>query len=112
MMEIKELTNNQKRKEWLESYHDWPVWFTVSEADETYYKYDFADGSSIVICEYAQYIDWKEKYINEDPETLCTRLYLLKPGYHHLADCQSNTSALIEYLRDIRRRNISGQNKN
>ena len=34
-MELKELTNNQKRKEWLESYNDWPVWFTVKEAAAT-----------------------------------------------------------------------------
>ncbi len=27
-MELKELTNNQKRKEWLESYRGWLVWFT------------------------------------------------------------------------------------
>ena len=37
MMELKELTNNQKRKEFLESYRNWIVWFEVEKADEIYY---------------------------------------------------------------------------
>lgn len=102
-MKLKELANNQKRKEFLETYHDWPVWFTVPQADETYYRYDFEDGSSIVICEYAQYVEWKERYTDVDPESFFTREYLLKPGYHHLADCRSNTSALVEHLKKMQK---------
>lgn len=43
------LTNNEKRKEWLEGYESWPLWIDQSETGERYYKYDFDNGSSVVV---------------------------------------------------------------
>lgn len=100
--ELPLLKNNDQRKEWINGFHSWPIWFEVSEAAEKYYRYDFEDGSSFVICEYHYFVEWKQKY-KEDPEAVGTREFLLKPGYHYLADCQSNISAMVEYLKGIQK---------
>jgi hypothetical protein len=100
------LKNNEQRKVFIESYQTWPIWFEVPEASETYHRYDLPDGSSIVICEYLYYSEWRKKYNNENPDTSATREYLLKPGYHYLHDCKTNTSALIEHLKNVQKKVI------
>ena len=109
-MELKELTNNQKRKEWLESYRDWPVWFTVKEAEETYYRYDLSDGYSVVVKEYKQWYDPESWYVQEEswyvqeirngaPVVINKSYFILTPDYHFLADCKSSETQIINHLR-------------
>lgn len=102
--ELPLMRNNDQRKGFLDTYTDWPVWFEVPQANEAYYRYDLPDGSSIVICQYRYWAEWKEKYSDEDPDCTATREYLLKPGYHYLHDCRSNRSALVEHLKDIQKK--------
>ena len=103
------LRNNDQRKEFLKGFHDWAVWFTVPEANETYYRYNLPDGSSIVICEYRVWVDWKAKYTNENPDSTQTRCHLLKPGYHYLHDCKTNESAIVEHLKNVQKRIREGK---
>jgi hypothetical protein len=95
------MRNKDQREKFLESYHDWPIWFKVPEASEVYYRYDLPDGSSIVICEYRVWYEWMEKYLSGNPDSSRNKLYLLKAGYHYLADCGTNTSALIDHLKEV-----------
>lgn len=97
------LSNNDKRKEFLKGFHEWPIWFEIPEKNETYYRYNLPDGSSIVICEYRMWIEWKERYIDENPDSLRKELYLLKPGYHYLNDCKSNESAIVDHLKNVQK---------
>lgn len=97
------LTNNDKRKEFLKGFHEWPIWFAVPEKDETYYRYNLPDGSSIVVCEYKIWLEWKEQYTDENPDSLRTKLYLLKQGYHYLNDCKTNESAIVEHLKNAQK---------
>ena len=101
--ELPVLRNNNQRKEFLDNYQSWPVWFKVDEASEVYYRYELPDGCSIVICEYRYYLSWMEKYADENPNCIGRREYLLKPGYHYLEDCKTNTSYLIGYLKDVQK---------
>lgn len=102
--ELPPMRNNDQRKAFLDAYVDWPVWFKVLQADEVYYRCDLPDGSSIVICQYRYWAEWKEKYSDENPDCIGTREYLLKPGYHYLDDCKTNRSALVEYLKNIQKK--------
>ena len=97
------LKNNDQRKEWLNTYHDWPVWFEVPEAAEVYYRYDLSDGSSLVICEYHYWLEWMARY-GDEPDRTGTREYLLTPGYHYLEDCKSNRTTMIDKLKEVQRR--------
>lgn len=100
--ELPVLRNNEQRKAFLENYQTWPVWFEVPEASEVYHRYDLPDGSSIVICEYFMYSDWKERY-GENPVTTYRREYLLKPGYKYFHDCETNKTALVEHLKNVQK---------
>ena len=97
--ELPKLRNNDQRKAFLNNYREWPVWFRVNEASEVYYRYDLPDESSIVICEYHFYLPW----LSKDQDRTGTREYLLKPGYHYLEDCKTNTTTLVEHLKNIQK---------
>lgn len=97
------LKNNDQRKQFLETFHDWPVWFEVPEAAEVYYRYDLEDGCSLVICEYHYWAEWLKRY-GDGPECTGTREYLLLPGYHYLNDCKSNRSEMMEKLKEIQKK--------
>lgn len=103
LRELPVLKNNDQRKEFLSRYQIWPVWFEVPEASEVYHRFNLPDGSSIVICEYHMWLSWKERYADEDPDSIGTREYLLRPGYHYLEDCKTNTTALVEHLKKVQR---------
>ena len=96
------LKNNDQRKQFLETFHDWPVWFEVPEAAEVYYRYDLEDGCSLVICKYHYWVEWLERY-GDGPECTGTREYMLTPGYHYLNDCKSNRSEMVEKLKEIQK---------
>ena len=97
------MRNNDQRKEWLKNYKGWPVWFEVPEASEIYYRFNLPDGSSIVICEYHMWLSWKEKYSDENPDSIGTREYLLNPGYRYLQDCCTNSTVLVEHLKNLQK---------
>ena len=97
--ELQKLRNNDQGKAFLNNYREWPVWFRVNEASEVYYRYDLPDESSIVICEYHFYLPW----LSKDQDRTGTREYLLKPGYHYLEDCKTNTTTLVEHLKNIQK---------
>lgn len=101
--ELPAMKNNDQRKEWLNTFHDWPIWFEVPQAAEVYYRYDLPDGCSLVICEYHYWLEWMIHY-GDDPERTGTREYLLTPGYHYLEDCKSNRTTMIEKLKEIQKR--------
>lgn len=95
-MELPDMKNNEQRKAFLENYQSWPVWFRVPNAQETYYRFDLQNGDSIVIREW-MYDSWKWKGVCSTYE------YLLKPGYKYLENCRTNRTALIDYLRGLRK---------
>ena len=101
--ELPVMRNNDQRKEFLNRYQIWPVWFEVPEASEVYHRFELPDGSSIVICEYHMWLSWKEEYSDENPDSTGIREYLLRPGYHYLEDCKTNTTALVEHLKKVQR---------
>lgn len=50
--ELPAMKNNDQRKEWLKNYKDWGLWYRDENIDVNYYKYDFSDGSRLVVTEY------------------------------------------------------------
>lgn len=59
--ELPILKNNEQRKEWLANYKAWGLWYRDEHIDVNYYKYDFKDGSRLIVAEYPQrYLYWKK----------------------------------------------------
>ena len=50
-MTLNELTNNQKRKEFLDKYTGWNLWLAVPEVSEKYYSYLLPDNTMIIVKE-------------------------------------------------------------
>ena len=62
--ELPAMKNNDQRKEWLKNYKNWGLWYRDENIDVNYYKYDFSDGSRLVVAEYPL----REGYWNREPE--------------------------------------------
>ena len=60
--ELPKFKNNDQRKEWLRNYKAWGLWYTDKNINVNYYKYDFTDGSRLVVTEYQDRINgWNGK---------------------------------------------------
>ena len=86
------LKNKEEREAFLNDYRKWPVWCRNTYTEEIFYRYDLPDGSAIIVKEYPC-TSWKGE--SEGKEK-----YLLKPDTKHFADGKTNTTALIEHLKE------------
>lgn len=110
--ELPKLTNNDKRKEWIEQYRTWPLWFEIEQTGERYFKYDFKDGSTFVVKESLAHIF--ENYKPTDKTD-----YNHKEYYHigrsgewggwkniknlTFYESQTNISSMIDYLKEMQK---------
>lgn len=46
------MKNNDQRKEWLRKYKEWGLWYTDEHIRVRYYKYDFENGTRLIVEEY------------------------------------------------------------
>ena len=46
------MKNNDQRKEWLRKYKEWGLWYTDEHIGARYYKYDFENGTRLIVEEY------------------------------------------------------------
>lgn len=50
--ELPKLKNNDQRKEWLQNYQEWGIWYIDDHIGCRYYKYDFDNGARLIVEEY------------------------------------------------------------
>ncbi len=108
--ELPILKNNDQRKEWLDNYRDWGLWYQDKNLDVNYYKYDFSDGSRLIVEEYlqrAQYWDPKKFYdehhyhlLEKDRKGYNGTLFDNK--YCHSAESETY---LVEFLKNLQKKN-------
>lgn len=106
--ELPILKNNDQRKEWLGNYRDWGLWYRDKNLDVNYYKYDFSDGSRLIVEEYlqrAQYWDPKKLYdehhyhlLEKDRKGYNGTLF--DNRYCHSADSETY---LVEFLKNLQK---------
>lgn len=104
------LKNNDQRKEWLKDYKSWGLWYRDENIDVNYYKYDFSDGSRLIVDEYPQrrmYWNYKEftdehyyhlieknrKYYGSDKT--------FEQQYVHSTDSETY---LVEFLKNLQKK--------
>lgn len=108
--EIKELPmlkNNEQRAEWLENYKAWGLWYRDEHIDVNYYKFDFPDGSRLIVSEYPQ----RRSYYSKMPQDECF-YHLLeknKKGYNETYDesyrhTPESATYLIGFLKNIQKK--------
>lgn len=113
--ELPILKNNDQRKEWLEDYKAWGLWYRDENIDVNYYKYDFPDGSRLIVAEYPH----REMYwIKERRDEFFYHFleknkskYGGKGTYDEVyRNTTNSTTELIEYLKKIQK-NGAGKGK-
>ena len=107
--ELPKLKNNEQRKEWLNNYKEWGLWYRDENIDVNYYKYDFVDGSRLVVAEYPQ----REQFwhcaprdehfyhlLEKNREKYATANDVYDRQYTHDTDSETY---LVEFLKKIQR---------
>lgn len=101
------LKNNDQRKEWLANYKSWGLWYRDENIDVNYYKYDFIDGSRLVVAEYPQRLTYySSEYRDEHYYHLLEKN---KQGYKKPYDEQyrqqtDSETYLVEFLKDLQKK--------
>lgn len=107
--ELPKLKNNTQREEWLNNYQDWGLWYYDDHIDVNYYKYDFEDGSRLVVTEYPQREQgWKCEPRDEHHYHLLekgkrkagTRNETYDQQYIHYAESKTY---LVEFLKNLQK---------
>lgn len=96
-LELPALKNMEQREEFIKGYKEWPVWTKNELTEETFYRFDLPDGSSIVVRSYPTWLGWKKIDVEYQ------KYYLLKPGYHHFADTEVNMTVLKDHLKEVQK---------
>lgn len=102
------LKNNDQRAAFVDAYETWPLWIETVLTGERYYRYDLADGTSMVVKVYharlfdykAAGTNWEERYSEGWGKH---EYYLLQEG-KFFRDCDCNRSFLIEKLKEIQKK--------
>lgn len=105
--EIPVLKNNDQRKEWLENYKSWGLWYRDENIDVNYYKFDFEDGSRLIVSEYPdRHCYWNDELKDE------TYYHLLEKNkksykkkydevFRHSADSETY---LVDFLKNLQKK--------
>lgn len=105
--ELPILKNNDQRKEWLGNYTDWGLWYRDPNIDVNYYKFDFEDGSRLVVAEYphrhSYYSEtWKDEYfyhLLKKNKKACGDIY--DESFRNESDCETY---LVEFLKNLQKK--------
>lgn len=105
-LELPVLKNEDQRKEWLKNYKAWGLWYRDEHIDVNYYKFDFEDGSRLVVSEFPQRENERsvKKYDqvyyhlieHEKRKYQSDKVYEDKYQYH-----SNSVTELVEYLKKI-----------
>lgn len=88
------LRNKAEREEWLKNFKEWGVWLDIPELQMEFYRYDFINGSSLIIAHGKYYYEsYKEIKLCDDIR------YSLLDGKRSGFDCCGiSFSNVIEWL--------------
>lgn len=107
--ELPAMKNNDQRKEWLKNYKDWGLWYRDENIDVNYYKYDFSDGSRLVVAEYPKRrMYWKpNEFADEHHYHLIDKHRewygtdkTFEQQYVHSTDSETS---LVEFLKNLQK---------
>ena len=102
-MKLSELTNNQKRRDFLEDYSSWNLWLNVPEVNEKYYSYPLPGNTMIIAkeTEHTKGDDWWKKE-ERGGYYVTTEYYLLEDDWERFADCKKSMTQIIDHLRGVK----------
>lgn len=99
--------NNEHRKKWLADYKAWGLWYRDEHIDVNYYKFDFPDGSRLIVAEYLQRqhdfvkIPLDQAYYHLLEKNRKGYDFRFDRKYCHDADCETY---LVEFLKNLQKK--------
>lgn len=103
------LKNNDERKAWLRKYQDWGLWYRDENIDVNYYKFDFDEGSRLVVAEYpVRRCYWSEKWEDEFFYHLLEKNKEAYEGTYNesFRNQTDSESYLVEFLKKIQKKGV------
>lgn len=106
---LPKLKNNEQRKEWLNNYRSWGIWYKDEHIGVTYYRYQFENGAVLIIEEYENESEYTGTYISsyfhlvggpEPPRKNGIPKWNRNKKYNRY---QNNETELIEFLKEIQK---------
>lgn len=110
--ELPVFRNNEERKDWLNNYAAWGLWYEDEHIGVKYYKYDFPDGTCLIVDEYESILpggrEYKTSYmhlVGGPKERPKTAYGASKWPYHDRYDrYPDNMTDMVEFLKDLQKR--------
>lgn len=111
--ELPQMKNNDQRKEWLQAYRDWGIWYTDENIGATYYKYDFDNGARLIVEEYENIfsICGKEKktiseyfHLVGGPEPARSNGVEKWTRHKRYTKYPNSETELVEFLKEVQRK--------
>lgn len=90
------MKNMEEREAFVNSYKKWCVWCKNEFTEETFYRYNLPDGSSIIVKEYP-YSD----YWDSTKERIGKQMYLWFPKMKHFKNAEANMTQIKEHLKNL-----------
>lgn len=110
--ELPTFKNNDERKSWLNDYAAWGLWYEDEHIGARYYKYDFPDGTRLIVDEYRDTLPngrvYKASYLHlvggpkERPRT--TYGAPKWPYHDRYSKYPDNMTDMVEFLKDLQKR--------
>ena len=92
--------NDQKRREFVQNFKIWDVWFTQPELDLTFYKYDLPGGGRLIAMEYLKEPYSREEANGEVDFVVNHKFYLQKGKYFNPS--AASDFEIAERLKEIK----------
>lgn len=106
---LPKLKNNDQRKEWLNNYRSWGIWYKDEHIGATYYRYQFENSAVLIVEEYENESEYTGAYTSsylhlvggQEPER---RSGIPKWTKHEKYNRYPNSETeLVEFLKEIQR---------
>lgn len=105
--ELPLLKNDTQRKQWLNDYKAWGLWYRDDNIDVNYYKFDFIDGSRLVVAEHPQRRSYWSREVRDEafyhliPKNKVTSGEIYDEKYRHATHSETE---LIKFLKDLQKK--------
>lgn len=106
---LPKLKNNDQRKEWLNNYRSWGIWYKDEHIGATYYRYQFENSAVLIVEEYENESEYTGTYISSylhlvggpEPERKSGIPKWTK--YEKYNRHPNSETELVEFLKEIQR---------
>lgn len=106
---LPEMKNNDQRKEWLNNYRSWGIWYKDEHTGATYYRYRFENEAELIVEEYECESEYVGKYTSSYLHLIGGPKPVRKNGiskwirYKKYNKHPNSETELVEFLKELQK---------